>query len=111
MTAGDTGESAPAGERVQRALARAGVASRRASEELIEDGRVTINGVEATLGDKVDPTRDRVEVDGHVVPLDPSLRTFAFNKPAGVVTTVRDPRGRPDLTAFLPPDVPGVVPV
>ncbi len=98
-------------ERLQRALARAGVASRRASEELIEDGRVTINGVEATLGDKVDPARDRVEVDGHVVPLDPALHTFAFHKPAGVVTTVRDPQGRPDLTAFLPADVPGIVPV
>ncbi|HEY7282482.1 MAG TPA: pseudouridine synthase [Actinomycetota bacterium] len=101
----------PATERLQRALARAGVASRRASEELIEDGRVTINGVEATLGDKVDTSRDRVEVDGHVVPLDPSLHTFAFHKPAGVVTTVRDPHGRPDLTGFLPADVPGIVPV
>jgi pseudouridine synthase len=109
MTAEDAGE--PAVERLQRALARAGVASRRSSEELIEDGRVTINGALATLGDKVDTSRDRVEVDGHVVPLDPALHTFAFHKPAGVVTTVRDPQGRPDLTSFLPSDVPGIVPV
>ncbi len=70
-----------------------------------------MNGREATLGDRVDPTLDVVEVDGHRVPLDPALRTFAFHKPAGVVTTVRDPEGRPDLTAFLPKDVPGIVPV
>jgi len=70
-----------------------------------------VNGREATLGDRVDPTLDVVEVDGHRVPLDPALRTFAFHKPAGVVTTVRDPEGRPDLTAFLPKDVPGIVPV
>src|SRR6266508_6260644 len=98
-------------ERLQRALARAGVASRRAAEDLIREGRVTVNGREATLGDRVDPTLDVVEVDGHRVPLDPALRSFAFHKPAGVVTTVRDPEGRPDLTAFLPKDVPGIVPV
>jgi pseudouridine synthase len=98
-------------ERLQRALARAGVGSRRTSEDLIREGRVTINGEEATLGDRVHPSRDRVEVDGHLVPLNPALHTFAFHKPAGVVTTVRDPQGRPDLTPFLPADVPGVVPV
>src|SRR5438045_8617901 len=85
-------------ERLQRALARAGVGSRRTSEDLIRDGRVTINGEEATLGDRVHPSRDRVEVDGHLVPLNPALHTFAFHKPAGVLATVRDPQGRPDLT-------------
>src|SRR5439155_2303116 len=75
------------------------------------EGRVTVNRREATLGDRVDPTRDVVEVDGHRVPLDPALRYFALHKPTGVVTTVRDPQGRPDLTGFLPSDVPGVVPV
>jgi 23S rRNA pseudouridine2605 synthase len=97
-------------ERLQKALARAGVGSRRASEELIRQGRVTVNGREATLGDKVDPAADRVEVDGVRVPLDPALRYFAFHKPAGVVTTMRDPQGRPDLRSFLPP-TPGVIAV
>ena len=91
-------------------MARAGVGSRRASEELIRAGRVTVDGRVATLGDKVDPARARVEVDGARVPLDPHLRYFALNKPSGVVVTMRDPRGREDLAAFLP-DVPGIVAV
>ena len=89
-------------ERLQRALARAGVASRRACEELILDERVTINGRVATLGDKVDPTRDEVRVDGDRVPLDPALRYFALHKPAGVVTTMRDEAGREDIAGYLP---------
>ena len=105
------GGTDPRRERLQRALARAGVASRRASEELIRDGRVTVNGRLATLGDKVDPTVDRVEVDGARVPLDPGLRYYALHKPAGVVSTVRDPRGRPDLSGFLPPEELGVIAV
>jgi 23S rRNA pseudouridine2605 synthase len=92
-------------ERVQRALARAGVGSRRACEELVAAGRVTINGRTASLGDKVDSTRDRVGVDGDRVPLDPELRYFALNKPRGVVSTLGDPHRRKDLTAFLPGDV------
>jgi 23S rRNA pseudouridine2605 synthase len=89
-------------ERVQKALARAGLGSRRACETLIREGRVTINGEEATLGNRVDPVRDRVEVDGVVVPLDPGLVYYALNKPAGVVTTARDPQGRPDVSRFYP---------
>ena len=73
-------------ERLQRALARAGVGSRRSSEELIRQGRVTVNGRVATLGDKIDPASDAVAVDGIRVPLDPALRYFVFNKPSGVVT-------------------------
>ena len=65
----------------------------------------------ATLGDRVDPARDVVEVDGHRIPLDPTLRYFALHKPAGVVTTARDPHAREDLAGYLPADVPGVVPV
>jgi pseudouridine synthase len=90
---------------VQRVLARAGLGSRRSCEDLITAGSVKINGVVATLGDKVDPTLDLVEVDGHRVPLDPDLRYFALHKPAGVVTTLKDPQGRRDLTEFLPKDV------
>jgi 23S rRNA pseudouridine2605 synthase len=79
------------------------VGSRRASEDLIRAGRVTVNGREAQIGDKVDPARDEVAVDGARIPLDPDLRYFAFNKPAGVVTTARDPERRPDVSAYLPP--------
>jgi pseudouridine synthase len=97
-------------ERLQRALARAGVGSRRASEELIAAGRVRRNGQVATLGDKVDATRDVVEVDGIRVNLDPSVRYYALHKPAGVVTTMRDPRGRVDIGPYLP-EGPRVFPV
>jgi 23S rRNA pseudouridine2605 synthase len=89
-------------ERVQKALARAGLGSRRACEDLVRQGRVRIDGRTAELGDRVDPSRDRVEVDGVRVPLDPELRYYALNKPRGVVTTARDPQRRPDIRAFLP---------
>jgi 23S rRNA pseudouridine2605 synthase len=97
-------------ERLQKALARAGLGSRRVCEELIRDGRVTVDGRVASLGDRVDPRRQRVEVDGVRVPVDPELRYLALNKPRGVVTTVWDPRRRPDISRFLPPG-PRVFPV
>jgi 23S rRNA pseudouridine2605 synthase len=92
-------------ERLQRALARAGLGSRRASEDLIRAGRVTVNGRTAELGESVDPSRDKVEVDGSRIPLNPDLRYFVLNKPAGIVSTIRDPQRRGDLSAFLPEDV------
>jgi pseudouridine synthase len=98
-------------ERLQRALARAGFGSRRTSEALIARGSVRVNGKVATLGDKVDPARDRVTLDGAPVNLDPEARYLKLNKPAGVVTTMRDPRGRPDLRGLLPSDGPRVFPV
>jgi 23S rRNA pseudouridine2605 synthase len=98
-------------ERVQRALARAGFGSRRTAEELIVHGKVTINGKVATLGDKVDPTVDEVELEGVKVNLDPSMRYYAIHKPAGVLTTMHDPQGRADIRSFLPPDGPRVFPV
>lgn len=98
-------------ERLQRALARAGHGSRRSSEELIAAGRVTVNGRVATLGDKVDTSRDTVSVDGATLNLDPSMRYYAFHKPVGVVTTMADPQGREDLQGFLPVDGPRVFPV
>lgn len=69
-----------------------------------------VNGRVAELGDRVDPARDRVEVDGGRVPLDPGLRYFALHKPAGVVTTARDPGRRPDVSRYYPPG-PRVFPV
>ncbi|HEX2031858.1 MAG TPA: pseudouridine synthase [Actinomycetota bacterium] len=97
-------------ERLQKVLARAGLGSRRVAEDLIREGRVRVNGDVAALGDRVDPRRDRVEVDGIRVPLTPELRYYAFNKPAGVVTTARDPQGRADVRGYLP-DGPRVFPV
>jgi 23S rRNA pseudouridine2605 synthase len=98
-------------ERLQRALARAGYGSRRACEELIVEGRVTLNGTLATLGDKADPEHDRVEVDGVSVSLDPNVRYLALHKPVGVVTTMSDPQGRKDISPFLPAGGPRVFPV
>jgi len=98
-------EPASAEPRLQKVLARAGLGSRRACEDLIREGRVTVNGRVATLGDRVDPRADRVEVDGGRVPLDPELRYLALHKPRGVVTTARDPQGRPDVSRYYPEGV------
>jgi pseudouridine synthase len=92
-------------ERLQRSLARAGLGSRRACEELIVAGRVEVNGRRATLGDRVNPSRDEVRVDGAKVNVDPALRTFALHKPRGVTTTLRDAHAERDLTSLLPRDV------
>ena len=98
-------------ERLQRALARAGFGSRRACEQLIVEGRVTVEGTVATLGDKVDPSTLSVCVDGLEVNLDPNVRYYALHKPPGVVTTMRDPHGRPDIRGYVPTDGPRVFPV
>jgi 23S rRNA pseudouridine2605 synthase len=98
-------------ERLQRALARAGYGSRRACEEMIAAGKVTLNGSVATVGDKVDPEVDEVTLQGVTVNLDPDVRYLALHKPAGVVTTMRDPQGRRDIRALLPADGPRVFPV
>ena len=87
--------------RLQKALAHAGVASRRACEALITGGRVSVNGtVQRELGSRIDPDTDEVRVDGVVVQLDVSKRYFVLNKPRGVVSTMSDEHGRRDLTEF-----------
>lgn len=98
-------------ERLQRALARAGFGSRRACEQLIAEGRVTVDGATATLGDKVDGERMTVRVDGVEASLAPTVRYFALHKPSGVVSTMHDPQGRPDIRGYLPADGPRVFPV
>lgn len=98
-------------ERLQRALARAGYGSRRSCEALITAGKVMVNGKVATIGDKVDPSRDAVRLGGVDVNLDPNVRYYALHKPAGVLTTMRDPHGRTDLRAYLPKEAPRVFPV
>lgn len=94
-------EAGAQGERLQKVMAAAGVASRRVSEELIVAGRVTVNGkVVRELGTRVDPTTDKVAVDGTAVQLDTSRRYVMLNKPVGVVSSMRDEQGRPDLSRF-----------
>ena len=95
-------ETQPRGERLQKTLARAGFGSRRSVEDLIREGRVRIGGRIAVLGDRVDPASDRITVDGALVPANPDLRYFAFNKPRGVTTTIRDPHAERTLVEFLP---------
>ena len=84
-------------DRLQKVMAAAGVASRRASEELIAEGRVTVNGEVARLGRKVDPATDDIRVDGERINADPDRVYVLLNKPQGVVTTVDDPEGRPTV--------------
>ncbi len=88
--------------RLQKALADAGVASRRACEDLITEGRVSVNGVQVTqLGTKVDPENDELQVDGESVSANKSKSYLLFNKPAGVLSTMSDPEGRPCLGDFF----------
>lgn len=102
------------GERLQKVMAAAGVASRRACEELIRAGRVQVNGVVVTeLGVRVDPERDVIAVDGRILP-PPARRDFTYflmHKPKGVLTTMHDPHGRPTVADLLPRDVGRVFPV
>lgn len=99
-------------ERLQRYLARSGVASRRAAEDLIRRGDVAVNGATVTvLGTKIDPGRDRVAVRGRTVAPRPSFTYLMLNKPAGYLTTLRDPQGRPRVIDLLPRDGPRVFPV
>ena len=82
-------------------LANAGVASRRVSEDLIVQGRVRVNGVVVTeLGNRIDPETDIVDVDGTAIQLDTSKRYVMLNKPTGVVSSMKDDRGRRDLRDF-----------
>lgn len=94
--------SRPTGpERLQKFLAQAGVASRRAAEQLIVDGRVRVNGrIVKELGTKVDGYKDRIEVDGkRIVAAKPAY--YAVHKPRGMVSTMKDPEGRPTIASIL----------
>src|SRR5215510_5904983 len=89
-------------ERLQKILSQAGVASRRASEQLMLEGRVTVNGTTARqLGTKADPTRDDIRVDGRRVRLPERHRYVLLNKPRGYVTTRSDPQQRPTVIDLI----------
>jgi 23S rRNA pseudouridine2605 synthase len=88
-------------ERLQKVLAAAGVGSRRACEELIAAGRVTVNGRKATLGDKADAETAEIHVDGERVVTNTKLVYLAMNKPRGVVSTMADERGREAIADYV----------
>lgn len=102
-------ESDAEGERVQKVLARLGLGSRRAGEELIREGRVTVNGQVVELGARIG-LDDELAVDGVVYSSRPDAVTYLLNKPTGVVTTASDPQGRRTVVELVPAS-PRVFPV
>ena len=92
----------PQGERLQKVLAIRGWGSRRVCEDLITDGRVTVNGEVAVLGRRVDADHDRVEVDGVPIGVKPGLVYYLLNKPVGIVTTSSDTHGRQTVVELVP---------
>ncbi|MCD2169456.1 rRNA pseudouridine synthase [Microbacterium sp. JC 701] len=95
------GSASDDGIRLQKVLANRGVASRRVAEQMIVEGRVRVNGLVVTeLGRRIHPETDLVDVDGTAIQLDESKRYVILNKPTGVVSSMNDDRGRPDLRQF-----------
>ena len=92
------GDPAEEGQRLQKVLAQAGLASRRASEIMIDQGRVEVNGrIVTEQGRRVDPERDTIRVDGSRIPPPRRHRYIVLNKPRGYVSTLHDPEGRPTI--------------
>ena len=101
MCPDNTAASHPEGERLQKVLAAAGVASSRASEQLILAGSVSVNGrTVRELGTRVHPDHDLIRVDGTPIQTDQTKVYYMLNKPVGVVSSMHDERGRPDLSAW-----------
>jgi 23S rRNA pseudouridine2605 synthase len=100
----------PQGDRLQKVMAQLGYGSRRACEEIISAGRVTVDGVVAELGRRIDIDCARVEIDGVAVSVKPGLVYYLLNKPKAVVTTASDPQGRRTVVQLVP-DEPRVFPV
>ena len=97
-------------EKLQKVLARLGIASRRVAEVMISEGRVRVNNEVATIGQRVDSSRDEVEVDGIRVSVKPDLVYYLLYKPIDVVSTASDPQGRKTVMDFIPAN-PRVFPV
>ena len=88
-------------QRLQKIIAEMGMASRRKAEEIIIEGRVTVNGKVAGIGMKADPLRDHIKVDGKLLIKPEKKVYYAFNKPRGVMTSMSDPQGRPTVQEFF----------
>lgn len=91
-------------DRLQKVISRAGLMSRRAAEELIAAGRITIDGRTAILGDRCDPVTQRVEIDGSPIPVAPDLETWLLNKPEGAISTAEDTHGRETVVDLIDSD-------
>jgi 23S rRNA pseudouridine2605 synthase len=90
--------------RIQKAIANAGLMSRRAAEEAMVEGRVLLNGRPVVLGDRVDPSSDVLTLDGAPIPVSEELETHLLNKPAGVISTASDPQGRKTVIDLIDSD-------
>jgi 23S rRNA pseudouridine2605 synthase len=108
---GAGGGEGQAGERIAKVLARAGVASRREVERLIEAGRVAVNGETLTAPGVKVSARDRVTLDGRPIAAAEPTRLFRYHKPPGLMTTHRDPQGRPTVFESLPKGLPRLISV
>jgi 23S rRNA pseudouridine2605 synthase len=90
--------------RIQKAIANAGLMSRRAAEDAMVEGRVLLNGQPVVLGDRVDPSRDVLTLDGAPVPVSEELETYLLNKPLDVISTAADPQGRTTVVDLIDSD-------
>lgn len=100
----------PETEKLHKVLARTGIASRRACEQMIEEGRVSVNGHTATVGARIDAAADAVEVDGVRIGVQPGRVYYLLNKPRGTISAASDPNGRQTVVDLVP-DTPRVFPV
>jgi 23S rRNA pseudouridine2605 synthase len=101
----------PEGERIAKVMARAGLCSRREAEAWILDGRVKVNGQKITSPALNVTPRDDIRIDGKPLPDKEKIRLWRYHKPRGLLTTAKDPQGRPTVFESLPPDLPRVVSV
>ncbi len=101
----------PEGDRIAKVIARAGLASRREAERMIEEGRVAVNGAVIDRAALNVTDRDRIEVDGKPLDAPEAARIWLYHKPAGLVTTTKDEQGRPTIFDALPDDLPRVMSV